>query len=46
MKSKILGIALASVAASQEQTDDVVEGMVSAMELVHTLVFDREESFQ
>jgi len=38
--------ALASVAASQEQTDDVVEGMVGAMELVHTIVFDREEAFQ
>ena len=38
--------ALASIVASQEQTDDVVEGMVGAMELVHTIVFDREEAFQ
>jgi serine/threonine protein kinase len=37
--------ALASIAASQEQTDDVVEGLVGAMELVHTIVFDQEEPF-
>ena len=39
-------IALASVAASQEQTDDVVEGVVGAMELVHTIVFDKDEAFR
>jgi eukaryotic-like serine/threonine-protein kinase len=37
---------LASIVASQEQTDDVVEGMVSAMELVHNIVFERDETFQ
>jgi hypothetical protein len=37
--------ALASIVASQEQTDDVVEGMVGAMELVHTIVFDGEQAF-
>jgi hypothetical protein len=36
--------ALASIVASQEQTDDVVEGVVGAMELLHTIVFDRSES--
>jgi hypothetical protein len=35
--------ALASAVASQEQTDDVVEGVVGAMELLHTIVFDRAE---
>jgi hypothetical protein len=35
--------AIASVAASQVQTDDVVEGVVGAMELLHTIVFDRAE---
>ena len=35
--------ALASIVASQEQTDDVVEGVVGAMELLHTIVFDRTE---
>jgi uncharacterized protein YbcI len=34
---------LASIVASQEQTDDVVEGVVGAMELLHTIVFDRSE---
>lgn len=33
---------IASVVASQSQTDDVVEGIVGAMELLHTIVFDRE----
>jgi hypothetical protein len=35
--------AIASVVASQAQTDDVVEGVVGAMELLHTIVFDRAE---
>ena len=35
--------ALASIVASQEQTDDVVEGVVGAMELLHSIVFDRAE---
>jgi archaellum component FlaC len=35
--------AIASVVASQGQTDDVVEGVVRAMELLHTIVFDRAE---
>ena len=35
--------ALASIVASQEQTDDVVEGVVGAMELLHSIVFDRTE---
>ena len=35
--------ALASIVASQEQTDDVVEGVVGAMELLHTIVFDRSQ---
>lgn len=34
-----------SITASQEQTDDVVEGLVGAMELVNTIVFDEEEAF-
>jgi len=34
---------LASIVASQEQTDDVVEGVVGAMELLHSIVFDRAE---
>ena len=34
---------LASIFASQEQTDDVVEGVVGGMELLHTIVFDRTE---
>ena len=33
--------ALASIVASQEHTDDVVEGVVGAMELLHSIVFDR-----
>lgn len=33
--------AIASVVASQAQTDDVVEGVVGAMELLQTIVFDR-----
>ena len=37
--------ALASVAAGQDQTDDVVEGVVGAMQLVHTIVFDRDATF-
>ena len=37
---------LVSVAASQGQTDDVVEGLVGAMELVNTIVFDKEEAFR
>jgi eukaryotic-like serine/threonine-protein kinase len=35
--------AIASVVASQAQTDDVVEGVVGAMELLHTIVFDHKE---
>ena len=38
--------ALASIVASQEQTDDVVEGVVGAMELLHTIVFDRAEGMR
>jgi len=38
--------ALASVIASQEQTDDVVEGVVGAMEQIHNIVFERDEDFQ
>jgi predicted phage tail protein len=37
--------AIASVVASQKQTDDVVEGVVGAMELLHTIVFDRAGEF-
>jgi hypothetical protein len=37
--------AIASVVASQTQTDDVVEGVVGAMELLHTIVFDRAGEF-
>jgi serine/threonine protein kinase len=39
-------IALASVVASQEQTDDVVEGVVRAMEMLHKVVCERDEDFQ
>ena len=34
---------IASVAAGQAQTDDVVEGVVAAMELLHTIVVERED---
>jgi serine/threonine protein kinase len=38
--------AIASVAAGQAQTDDVVEGVVEAMELLHTIInVDREAEF-
>jgi hypothetical protein len=37
--------AIASVAAGQLQTDDVVEGVVAAMELLQSSVFDREEEY-
>src|SRR5262249_37311319 len=36
---------IASVTSSQKQTDDVVEGVVGAMELLHTSVFDRAGEF-
>jgi hypothetical protein len=36
---------ISSVTASQKQTDDVVEGVVGAMELLHTIVFDRAGEF-
>jgi hypothetical protein len=36
-------ITIASVAAGQAQTDDVVEGVVAAMELLHKIVVDRGE---
>jgi hypothetical protein len=35
--------AIASVVAGQAQTDDVVEGVVGAMESLHTIVVDRAE---
>ena len=35
--------AIESVVAGQGQTDDVVEGVVDAMELLHTIVADRAE---
>lgn len=35
--------AVASVVAGQAQTDDVVEGVVGAMELLHMMVVDRAE---
>ena len=37
--------AIASAVAGQAQTDDVVEGVVGAMELLHTIVFDRAEEY-
>jgi methyl-accepting chemotaxis protein len=38
--------AIASVVAGQAQTDDVVEGVVEAMELLHTIInVDREAEF-
>lgn len=36
---------IASVVAGQAQTDDVVEGVVKAMELLHTIVVDRAEEY-
>ncbi len=36
---------IASVVASQAQTDDLVEGVVRAMELLHTIVVDRAEEY-
>ncbi len=36
---------IASVAAGQAQTDDVVEGVVKAMELLHAIVVDRAEDY-
>jgi hypothetical protein len=35
--------AIASVVAGQAQTDDLVEGVVGEMELLHTIVIDRTE---
>ena len=37
---------LMSLAAGQEQTDHIVEGLVGAMELVNTIVFDSEGTFR
>jgi hypothetical protein len=36
---------IASAVAGQAQTDDVVEGVVKAMELLHTIVVDRAEEY-
>jgi hypothetical protein len=35
--------AISSLVSSQEQSDDVVEGVVGALELLHTMMFDRTE---
>ena len=37
--------AIASVVAGQAQTDDVIEGVVEAMELLHTIMVDRDAEF-
>jgi len=42
---KSQGNSLSSLTVGQKQTDDVVEGVVGAMQLLHTMIVDRAEDF-